>query len=599
MGNTNKLCYLIDNDLTVACQLLSTDRFISFCRERGVFTYSGQLEQFEKLGLFYPLARVQYPKLRIKIEYTEDRQHYRDLGILKDGEQWEGDTLEEYAGFSFEKDCAEDYLKDNLLWEPHTRPFQPWKTFIDEDGGRQIESFYSRFQIYILYRLLKLTTYQVNVEWLEYPEYKDRILEDANSIIPNLPKLVGKNDNLVFICQVISNRYFFHSQSDRRTITVTSPIRRTGEWDWHAYCRRWDSKAVLVDLGIGAEELKTMHENLQRYVKHLDPVENWYEIISFMSVEQRQRLKGEAALAQELYIQEIMLRLFYKDITGEKLPAPDESWDWDREVYYGKNAIENQLIYLELLTNKYHLNPKPRLILVVEGEGEFRQFPRLARQLFGSDFPTLGIRIVQLEGVGGFTGRKKNDKYGALEKLIDDYHYRQIFVFVVLDDEGGASNTKRRLVSAQSRLYPKRRVTKEDYIHIWRKNIEFDNFTHDEIAEAMSIFSDQVGRAYKFESDEIAECERQFDRKKRDWLSIVFKEKCGGYELNKPELLRILFDRIITNPAKEVDENGEPIRPIVQLMKTIITLAGRNHQPIRFDRWEENQESGYFGELIK
>src|SRR6185503_12657856 len=135
-----------------------------------------------------------------------------------------------------------------------------------------------------------------------------------------------------------------------------------------------------------------------------------------------------------------------------------------------KDAVENQLIYLELLTNKYHLNPKPRLILVVEGEGEFRQFPRLARELLGCDFPTTRIRIVQLGGVGGFTGRKRYDKYGALEKFIDDYHFRQTFVFVVLDDEGGVSNIKRRLVSAQSKLYPKRRVTKEDYIHIWQKN---------------------------------------------------------------------------------------------------------------------------------
>lgn len=143
----------------------------------------------------------------------------------------------------------------------------------------------------------------------------------------------------------------------------------------------------------------------------------------------------------------------------------------------------------------------------------------------------------------------------------------------------------------------KRRLTKDEYIHVWQKNVEFDNFTHAEIAQAMTTLSEQVGRASQFDPNEIAECEKHFISKRRDWLSSLFKEKCAGYELPKPELLKILFDQILSDPDREF-ENGEPKRPLVQLLRKIVALAGRNHQPVRYNTWKENQESGYFGDMV-
>ncbi|GAG01574.1 unnamed protein product, partial [marine sediment metagenome] len=80
------------------------------------------MEKFEKLGIFYPVARVRYPKIKIKIEYVNEGKQYKHLGILKDGEKWPGDIIEEYAWFSFEKEYALSWLRDGYLWEPSTRP---------------------------------------------------------------------------------------------------------------------------------------------------------------------------------------------------------------------------------------------------------------------------------------------------------------------------------------------------------------------------------------------------------------------------------------------------------------------------------------------
>lgn len=54
----------------------------------------------------------------------------------------------------------------------------------------------------------------------------------------------------------------------------------------------------------------------------------------------------------------------------------------------------------------------------------------------------MGIRVRNIQRVGGFTREKRLDRYGALEKSIDEYHNRQIIVYVVLDNEGRVPITK-------------------------------------------------------------------------------------------------------------------------------------------------------------
>src|SRR5882724_8406705 len=64
-GQVNKvpeLKYLIDNEYFVVCPFLSTNAFIKHCKERGLQLTRDDLEQFERLGLFYPIARVEHPQ---------------------------------------------------------------------------------------------------------------------------------------------------------------------------------------------------------------------------------------------------------------------------------------------------------------------------------------------------------------------------------------------------------------------------------------------------------------------------------------------------------------------------------------------------------
>lgn len=289
-----------------------------------------------------------------------------------------------------------------------------------------------------------------------------------------------------------------------------------------------------------------------------------------------------------------MLRLFYQDVTDQEVPTLGESLYLEKDKRYGKGVTGNELQMLEFVTNEYHLNSKPKLILVVEGDGEEEQILRLAKSL-GYPFPKVGIRLDNIRGVGNFTGSKKQDKYGALEKFIDDNHSRQTIVFVLLDNEGRVRTIKERLVKTPSKFNPGRTIIKADHIRIWDKTIEFDNFSHDEIAQAMTKLSQGQ---YQFTEADISGCEQKIVAKKKDPLARIFKDRIGedGPRFSKKALLKLLFDHIESSLEQEFDEDGKGKRPIVQILMKVIELAALNHQPVTRDIAEKNQASGYFGD---
>ena len=182
-----------------------------------------------------------------------------------------------------------------------------------------------------------------------------------------------------------------------------------------------------------------------------------------------------------------------------------------------------------------------------------------------------------------------------MEKFIDEYHYRQTIVFVVLDNEDRVPTIKERLIRAHSRHFPKRSVTKDEYIHVWKRNIEFDNFSHKEIAQAMT---ELCKGSYRFKTKEIADCQKRFDSKETNPLGRLFEEKTN-YGLSKPKLLSKLFKLILSYPERELGNDGKAIRPVVEVLQKVIELASINYQPVTQEVWQKNQESGYFGDLLQ
>lgn len=591
------LDYLVENELLIARPLVPTSSFVKFCKDRGIDTSSEQLERLEQLRILLPVARIDRPKYKAKVEYTPDRKQYRWLGKLDDGEEWNGETIEEYSDFSFRREFAASWRAEGLLWSPVSRPFVPWSTLKGDSWKEKTTSFYSEFQCYSLGQYQGWSRMTLGAEWecdrdeQVAAEQRAKIREWAGSVVKGFQDNRRSSGSVANLCQVLANRYYFNTQGDRRTITV-SGATDWPDWNWYKYCRDWDAARVLDGLGLTPDDVRGIHERLCTDAWFIDPMASWYDLVQFVSVQEKRRLKGPALYAQLLYSMEHMLRLFYRDLTGKELYPPDESPSFTRERYYGEGVPSDERKYLEFLTNKYHLNPKPRLILVVEGESEEQHLPRLVEQAFGLSFAKLGIEVFNLQGVAQFEGKKRADSYGALEKFIDYHHARQTIVFVVLDNESRARTVAGRLGRKPSQRFSGRTVTKPEYLHTWDSNIEFDNFSDAELADALTAMADAK---VVFAAEDVASCRKDA---RGNLLERTYTGK-GGQRFSKVRLLGILVDKILGNLEAERDDEGQLKRPILTVMRRIIELAGRNHPAVTLDIWKKNQESGYLGDILE
>ena len=582
----------ITEEQFIQCKPVAADNFVSFCTNCDLQIGKHDLEMLEREGGFCPLIRVQFPKYIQKIRRLANDE-YEILGPLEEGESWDGETQEAYGSFGFIKEAAEEYYRERLLWRPQDRPFEPWKNFSDEDGQRFVESYYSSFQIYHLWNLWKRTSISIPLIWwgsLDEDERQEKALELAE---------VGKQHRKVWaeggdrftqaveVCIAIANRYYPNTQSDRRTIRFSMPLDY--EWDWRKYCRRWNANEELSKLNISPENLRELQRDLASEAQHIDPIRDWYSLVQFVSLGKKEKLKDKALLAQKLYAMATMLRLFFQHVTGERLVPPDGVGP--KHYYYGDGVSERELEFLEYLTNQYNLNPRPRLILVVEGKGELDQIPRIA-QVIGYSLDRVGIRLEFLGGISEFTGDQMEGKSGGrLARFIDYHHQLQTLVYCILDNENGSRKVKDKLLKARSRYPQSRRfVTKEDYLFVWEKNFEFDNFTDSAIAKALSSLA---GNQKSFSETEVNNCRQNFGKPGYQ-LEKLFRCKTKR-ELNKRELARILVDGFVEGTKR--GESREPPK-IVSKLQEIIRLARQNQPPVRKASWLRNQESGFLAPLI-
>jgi hypothetical protein len=589
-----RLRFLITRDAFAICPMLTARDFVSFCKEREIETSEEQLERFEKLGILFPMARIKRPWVTHKVETIDEGRRYRDHGILEEGEAWTGETREEWGRWRMRGVEDEvELLDEGHMWAPTAKPFQAWSAYSDEHGTHT-ETFYSMFQAYPLE--WKRMWLECGVDTSVFADGGDpaRIGQRmAESVEVRVEALRGASvqDDIAFLAQALSTRYYPLTRTDRRTFTLSN---RRFNWDWYDFVASWNASKSASEIGIEWKELSDRQQTVAMIARSRDPLCRWYQLVRFIAVDKKDQLTGDAQYAQLLYSIEYMFRLFAKDAWAVDLHPPDEGHTWKNEDLYGKGIPDDPLRHLEFVVNSYHLNPRPKLILVVEGVGEEATIPYIAAQAVGHEFSPLGIEVRTLGGVGEYTGKKKYDKLGALEKFIDDYHYRQTPVVVILDREGRVVTVTNNLLQARSKLYPQRMLTKPEYIRLWTRSIEFDNFTHAEIAATLTKLANGNG---SFTAEDVADAERAYDRKITDPLSELYRTKTG-HDLNKVECLRGLANVLIEAVRETGFEVQAKFRPLLPILEDVINLAALNHQPITRDTWKTNQESGYFGAIV-
>lgn len=587
---------LLELEAFRVCPPLKVTEFESWCKACGLAVGIELLEQLEKKGIFMPLFRVRLPVHREKMRHVEGG--VERLGELREGEDWEGQVETSYVWPDFSRHRLLEWMDEGLLFSPEGRPFIPWEEYQDESHQAAVATYYSRFQIFTLAYQLTTTTFELSLAFIidysskDFAALEGDLAEIAEFSCSPQSRLDNPRFDTEILSQAIASRYYPLARGDLRRITLP------GDWDWYGYSRRWDASSVVANFGISPEGIKRHVEELVDPALYFDdPLEDWDDLLRFVKREARDRLKGKARYGEELRAMREMLSSLYKDMTGGQLDQRkgsltrrytlNKSSRLARTSELTRAKAPTEVDLLEFVVSRYGLNPRPALVLFVEGEGEREAIPRLVERAYGHSLAVAGIEVRNLGGVSGFTGKKGQGRHGALEKVVEDLHWNQTVVFVILDNEGGASQVRRRLSGKVSKYLPKRTVIRREFVHIWNCSIEFDNFTSEEIAAALTTTAEE---RFHFTAEQVTQARLEFGRK-GDPLSKLFEDHVR-YSLPKPRLLCELVDRL---PLREPESRD---RPLLVLLGEIMQIAALNHKATFVDTWYENQESGYLGHPV-
>jgi phage tail protein X len=346
-------------------------------------------------------------------------------------------------------------------------------------------------------------------------------------------------------------------------------------------------------LNLEKDGLRSCYERVAYAYRYSDPLEKWYGLVRFVSVEKRKKLKGDALKAQAFGEMAKMLRLFFRDAFGDELEPPNELGRTTIHRIPDVTAEDDPLRALELVVNDFGINPKPQAVLFIEGATEMTVVPSIFEEIYAAKPNVFAIELVSLGGVSNATGGK-DSSFSALWRLIDYLHHHQTVAFVLLDNEGLApKNVGIGLPRAHSIHFPDRRATRKNYVKLWKLSFEMDNFNDAELARALQEYSQ--GKA-NFSPADVKQCRESAKtvtkNKKVRTLDILYTERTGR-NLNKPQFGRTLVSLMFNPGTKRKPEH----RPIARFLDKLANLAALNHQPVTQAMWEYNQRSGHLGTL--
>ena len=553
---------LILNNIAVrTTPLLRVDDFVKYCSERSLGVSRARLRRFEQLRLVVPIVRV-----RAAAE-GEEAVWLKSDGIDR---HFESGRVIDTSAVTAEYDLP----ADDADWMP----------------------YYSRFQFLELARTLNLMDVTVSLDQYLEPTGEVQIpqamtdgwaMQASRSIGAAAAREADRA--LAVLAQFISNRYQPHTQSNRRTMTISPTSTFTQwlavesmAWEWWEHASEWDPRVTIEPFDLDHESLHSAHLKIATDLRSRDPLWGWNDLVAFVDHKKRERLKGDALLGQAYRDLAKMLRLLYRDLYGEDLPEPHEIGLPAEGQMPELDVREDPREHLKYVANLYTLNPQPKLVLFVEGESEMRFVEQVYPELFGSHYGVSGIKLVNLHGVDNATGRKRKDRFNALFRLIDYLHDEQIATLVILDNEGHAQHLKDAAKKKASLFGRRTRATMPSRIRVWKTNFEFDNFSDTELARALTSLAPEDVR---FRSQDVKHTRGTWPK---GGLSSLFEEHTG-HGLEKPALAEQLAKLTVAEDTRRSPMN----RPIVKVLASAHKEASRNWLPVRRDIWEANQR--FFG----
>lgn len=589
----NILSLLDDVDLfKQASGLMTIDRFVEACKERGLNVFEEELEYYEQRGLLYPLLRI--PRL---VQWHDAQGHPVDIG--------EGDTLSpgafrRYHSYLTDGENLRELREEGLLIRASAETYQPWSEYRDTEANYQlrIDTYYVLYQILQVHWIKQHVT--VEETYRRSERDSDDIVKVANVLSDRFPsgdyapRSMADLDELVALLLVIQNRYRPGASG------ILSGYRN--QQDYQRYEDAFSPEAAWAIVPIPLEELRTMRWLLCHRAREIDPLENWHDLVGFVGAFKRWKLRGTALLAQELYTIIEMLSRFLSDLAEQRGLTEQEYSCLSNENYemqmYGRRVNHRDFDILEQILTDYDLNPRPKVLFIVEGETEAAAIPIIceAMQL---RLATFGIELHNIAGADKHL--EVLTRYAAPPRLsvaIEPGVYaavRQTRVYALFDRE----NRWRRDEKLEAFLADWRATitnllpddlsdeAKEQIagrsvtVERWSQCFEFDNFTDDDLAEAISDYARTWGWP-EITAAEVASYRADFPKRS---LSMIVAHKVRAMRLagvEVPEHRDFKWDKIavgkmlaarLANRISLHMEDEPPEAPIVAILQRIVGLA--------------------------
>jgi len=447
--------------------------------------------------------------------------------------------------------------------------FTAWEGYrFEEDGWRRLRALYSSWQLLYTKEALDLGFARFPVEWLLDTTQRRRLRPGWRAWCEKQIERWRTMDDTwratVLLLVRIQNRYFPSARGTLTTTRWTAPLDlETGQFvDYSALARAFDPEEALGDVGLSVDEVKRIHTRLAFTAISGDPLGGWGRLARMAPYEERQTLAGPALRVQDYYDAAAMLRLFYRDLTGDLLPQPDELVDtsdgsWRRRVFgHGPSlSYTRQDLKAELQLHGLY----PHLVhLVVEGETERLLFEQLIAAI-GLNAIERGVSISTFEGVGNA---------GLRREILRVARSYSRFPVLVADREGDIE----REVDALKRDG----LLSDETAFLWDKSLEEDNFTHDELVELAKAAAQKRGGRLRLTGRTLRKehqrrCSQVSQGLAKVLCSLARNPQHGSVQLSKidlaEEMAALLLDEI--RGASDLDELGKR-RPVIGILLAIL-----------------------------
>lgn len=543
---------------------LTLDRFIDYCKNRDLLINRKFLENLDEEGIFKPIMRIHGSDVNNTTDLKEMYQH-------------------------------------ESIDDPHLIDFIPWDNFYrNKDGLKQeiIHSYYHPYQIYFLKEILNI---QMKLSPFNFPQEDDDLLKNVRKWEEFLKKRLetlgqdATHDKFVELLIFIQNKYLpLVKQSGHIIVTGDIYDSMDNIEKWNELQEKIIPEEIIRTLDLEAEEIKRYRESIGGQGLSIDPMERWYDLIKYIKYDERQKLKGKALLAQDFFIISDMLRLFLEDLTGNKQLETGSIFDSmqgrGKLRIYGKelNYIDRDVL-IKIL-REFGINPKPRLVLIVEGYTEETAFPIIANSM---DIPLdrFDIEIINIRGINKdprelLIYHSTPDIY-QIEK--ESYiHPERTKIFIILDNEGGKNgwfiNPKKEIEKMmrevlsiiEKRLNKKVSLDKiffENTVkyNIWDNNFEYDNFSNEELSRELNTYGEKYSHHFNVTPDEIEEC-----REKNKNLDKFIREKTDDTtSLNKKEF-GFQLANMVADEIKNRKDKFDNQRPIEKILDNLVRFTIKN-----------------------